>query len=196
MYIYYLTLVFIYINHQNIYFFLLWWNYSSEMIFTHLKCTHKTLFFFYGLRLFFCRTNDFKMHPNWFSGSLSLQCRLQLAQRCRFNWKQCNVEVGTPSSLSLRCRWPCIFSFKWCLCERERTGLLADRWLRALGPCVDLKCIWWAPPSPVISCSRSALDGFLIFLARYPPVVRESRRKIVPWRSIPWRMGRLIKCLR
>lgn len=30
----------------------------------------------------------------------------------------------------LRCRWPCIFSFKCCLCERERTGLQADRWLR------------------------------------------------------------------
>lgn len=119
------------------------------------------------------------MHPNRPSGSLSLQCRLRFAQHCRFNWKQCNVEVGTPSSLSLRCRWPCIFSFKWCLCEREkRTGLLADRWLRALGLSMGLKCIWWAPPSPVISCSASAPDDFLILLgeisALRPAVVCEG----------------------
>lgn len=122
------------------------------------------------------------MHPNRPSGSLSLQRRLRFAQHCRFNWKQCNVEVGTPSSLSLRCRWPCIFSFKWCLCEREkRTGLLADRWLRVLGLSMDLKCIWWAPPSPVISCSASAPDDFLILLgeiaALRPAVVCEGLSK-------------------
>ena len=107
---------------------------------------------------------------------------------CRCNWKQCKVEVGTPSSLSPRCRWPCIFSFKWCLCERERTGLLADRWLRALRLCVDLKCIWWAPPSPVISRSTSALDDFLIHLARYLlrallDVCVKAQGKVVPGHS-------------
>lgn len=74
-----------------------------------------------------------KYTPVALSGSLSLHCRLQFARHCRPNWKQCNVEVGTPSSLSPRCRWPCIFSFKCCLCERKRTGLLADRWLHRAG---------------------------------------------------------------
>lgn len=74
-----------------------------------------------------------KHTPVALSGSLSLQCRLQFARHCRPNWKQCNAEVGTPSSLSPRCRWPCIFSFKCCLCERKRTGLLADRWLHRAG---------------------------------------------------------------
>lgn len=32
-----------------------------------------------------CLANTFKMRPNWFSGSLSLQCRLQFTHHCRFN---------------------------------------------------------------------------------------------------------------
>lgn len=53
--------------------------------------------------------------------------------------------------------------------KKRRTGLLADRWLhRAASPLPGLKWIWWAPPSPLISCSTSAHDGFLIFLASSP----------------------------
>lgn len=64
---------------------------------------------------------------------------------------------GQPSSLSSRCRWPCIFSFKCCLCEGEGTGLLADRWLRRRSE-VHLM----APPSSLISRSRSALGHFFV----------------------------------
>lgn len=96
--------------------------------------------------------------------------------------------MGTPSSLSLRCRWPCIFSFKWCLCERKRTGLLADRWLHRTGSLhgfevclmgttlcsnqLQHKCARWlfnflgevsAPPRPVCVWERTAsLAGWTV----------------------------------
>lgn len=73
----------------------------------------------YGLR-------EFTRHADYDHFHISI-CS---TRHCRANWKQCDAQVGTPSSLSSRCRWPCIFSFKCCLCEGEGTGLLADRWLR------------------------------------------------------------------
>lgn len=96
--------------------------------------------------------------------------RLQLTQHCHFNWKQCKADAGPPPHTSpitfpVLSRWPCIFSLKCCLCDREGTGLRADRWLRALGRCVNAKRVWWAPPA--ISRGANALNGFLRVQNRY-----------------------------
>lgn len=160
------------------------------MLWNYCNCPFRA----FSLSPTFCQTNNFPVYPNWFPCSL---CRPHFAQYCRFNWKQCKVEVGTPSSLSLRSRWPCIFSFKWCLCEGERTGLLADRWLRALRLFMDVQCVWWAPPStlsgnqPQHKCVRWLFNSPGAICAPCPAVCVKAQRKVVRGHS---RKRWLIKC--
>lgn len=95
-------------------------------------------------------------------------CRLQFTQYCHFNWKQRDVEVGSPSSLSPRGRWSCIFSFKWCLRDRGKDRIAR----RALIAHTQVLCARGFDRHRYLSAADSAPSAF----ARTGPIWRKPKK--------------------
>lgn len=110
-----------------------------------------------------------------------------------------SMQVPPLITFPARSRWPCIFSLKCCLCDLEGTGLRADRWLRALGSCVNMKQVWWAPPSSAISRRANTLSEFLriqnrylhyvlLYVEAYPPFIHFWLIVLFKWEIAQTRM--------
>lgn len=101
----------------------------------------------------------------------------------RWNQKGVRVEVPTPPHFHWRGRWPCIFSFKRCLCEWKEEKKRAELHARAADCAYWAAGLMWsaAPPIRAINSSPITPEWLFNFLWQEPWPLDSQRRFF--WRA-------------